>query len=231
MFVGSVKGFVWWQLLIDCYIVVVDSQGVILIGYVVLEILFEFYISFYLVEEIDCLLDQFVCLLCVMVDNDVKGCYLIDYCSEVVVWCELIEKIVFCDYCCVLLDCFWQYYCQIEIYNLIYCNCFSIVVYVLEVVLEGVIGGCDWYWFNVVRMMFMFEIWVVSQICKCVVIMVWIFGMVLDYVCVLCVVVYLCLLFWVVLLYFVLCQSCCLCKVWCIVCCQVDVNFIFFDKL
>lgn len=61
--------------MIDCYIVVVDVNGVILIGYVVLELLEGIYISLYLVVEIDCFFDEFMCILCVMCENDVFGLF------------------------------------------------------------------------------------------------------------------------------------------------------------
>lgn len=227
---GSAKGPARRQPLIDRYIAAVDNQGVISTGHAALEILPELYISLYPAEEIDRSPDQFARLLRATADNDVKGRYLTDYRSEAAAWCESTEKIVFRDYRRPSLDRFWQHYRQTEIYNLTYRNCSSTVAHALEAALEGVIGGRDRHWFNVVRMMFTPEIWVASQIRKRAVTMAWTPGMVLDYARALRAVVHPRPLSWAASLHLALRQSRRLRKAWRTARRQANVNPTLLDK-
>jgi len=178
---GSAKGRTLNRPIVDRYIAAVDASGTISTGHAALEIAPILYISLYPAEEIDRSPEEFSRLLRATPDNNVRGRYLTDYPSEAKSWCESTEKISFRDYDLRHLHQFWQQYRQEEIYNLTHRNCSSTVAHALEAALEGVLGRRAGHWLSFVKILFMPEVWVASQIHKRASTMAWTPGLTLDY--------------------------------------------------
>lgn len=179
--VGSAKERTLNRPIVDRYIAAVDASGRISTGHAALEIAPSLYISLYPAEEIDRSPDEFARLLRATPDNNVRGRYLSDYPSEASSWCESTEKIAFRDYDLGRLHQFWQQYRRQEIYNLTHRNCSSTVAHALEAALEGVMGRRADHWLSFVKILFMPEVWVASQIHKRASTMAWTPGLTLDY--------------------------------------------------
>ncbi|WP_067704727.1 MULTISPECIES: HdeD family acid-resistance protein [unclassified Erwinia] len=166
---------------INRYIAAVDEDGVISTGHAALEVPSLLYISLYPAEDIDRSPSEFFRVLKATHDNDVKGSFQPSYETEAADWCHSDRRVMFTNYNVASLSAFWQIYSRHEIYNLTYRNCSSSVAYALEAALEGVLSSRSKSWTHTLKIFFMPELWIASQVRKRALMMAWTPGLVMDY--------------------------------------------------
>ncbi len=166
---------------INRYIAAVDAHGVISTGHAALEASPHVYVSLYPAEDIDRSPSEFFRLLKATHDNDIAGKYQPDYVTESGNWCHSDKKIHFHGFNGEALHRFWTNYRKDEIYNLTYRNCSSSVAYSLEAALDGVLANRRGNWLTTLKVLFMPELWIASQVRKRALTMAWTPGLVMDY--------------------------------------------------
>lgn len=166
---------------INRYIAAVDAHGVISTGHAALEASPHVYVSLYPAEDIDRSPSEFFRLLKATHDNDIAGIYQPDYATEAKNWCHSDKKIHFHGFNGEALHRFWMNYRKDEIYNLTYRNCSSSVAYSLEAALDGILANRRKGVFDTLKVMFMPELWIASQVRKRALTMAWTPGLVMDY--------------------------------------------------